>query len=272
MIILILILAIVALIFSILSVTQKKESYQSHDDLVIFITRYVNDSKTDKYWQKSLKTIRSVYPTHKVFIIDDNSPHKPSPLRDNNVQLIQSEFPKRGEILPYHYFLKLKPSKKAIIIHDSVFLKKRLPDVETYRFLWEFPHNWDNDSETLNIINNMKGNLQNTYNDKNSWNGCFGAMSIITWDFLNKINKKYNLIPIALKMIKTRDRRMCFERIFACACSNSDKSKSPIFGEIHDWVRHITNKKKDYNLTYNEYIDNQNHYDKFPIIKVWSGR
>jgi hypothetical protein len=268
MIIIIVILAIASLIVSILSITKKESFQQTNDDLVIFITRYVNSEKTNQYWQKSLKAVRSIYPTNKVFIIDDNSPYEPSPITEVNVQLIQSEFPKRAEILPYHYFLKLKPSKKAIIIHDSVFLNQRLPDVETYRFLWEFPHNWDNDSATLDIIQHLDGNLEKTYNDKSKWNGCFGAMSIISWNFLNKINKKLNLIPTALKIIQSRDQRMCFERIFACACVNLDKYRSPIFGEIHDWVKAITKGKKDYGLTYEEYLN----ADKFPIFKVWSGR
>ena len=37
------------------------------------ITRHVNSETTNKYWNQSVKLIRSFYPLRKIVIIDDNS-------------------------------------------------------------------------------------------------------------------------------------------------------------------------------------------------------
>ena len=37
------------------------------------ITRHVNSELTNKYWNQSVKLIRTLYPLRKIVIIDDNS-------------------------------------------------------------------------------------------------------------------------------------------------------------------------------------------------------
>ena len=37
------------------------------------ITRYVNSEKTNRYWNQSVKLIRTYYPYRQIVIIDDNS-------------------------------------------------------------------------------------------------------------------------------------------------------------------------------------------------------
>lgn len=58
-----------------------------------------------------------------------------------NSIIIKSKYPKRGELLPYFYYLKNKLFDKAIILHDSVFINKKLNlKFKKYKFLWEFEH------------------------------------------------------------------------------------------------------------------------------------
>ena len=38
--------------------------------------------------------------------------------------IIQNDFPKRGELMPYYYYLHNKLFDTAVIIHDSVFINK----------------------------------------------------------------------------------------------------------------------------------------------------
>ena len=92
------------------------------------ITRHVNSEKTNRYWNHNVKLLKTLYPLIKIVIIDDNSDHnfvKPE-FSYKNVEVIHSEFPGRGELLPYYYFLKHKFFTNAVIIHDSVFLHKRI--------------------------------------------------------------------------------------------------------------------------------------------------
>ena len=59
-----------------------------------------------------------------------------------NLTYIKSEFKGRGEILGYYYFHKIRPSKKAIILHDSVFINEpiRYNNHNPCEFLWRIPH------------------------------------------------------------------------------------------------------------------------------------
>jgi hypothetical protein len=93
------------------------------------ITRHVNSEQTNKYWNQNVKLIRSLYPLKKIIIIDDNSTQSfvKADFEYKNLEIIQSEYPKRGELLPFIYYLKYKWFDNAVIIHDSTFIHKRIP-------------------------------------------------------------------------------------------------------------------------------------------------
>ena len=92
------------------------------------ITRHVNSQQTNEYWNHCVKLIRTYYPLRKIIIIDDNSNYNfvKSYHEYKNVKIIQSEYPGRGELLPYVYFLKNKWFENAVIIHDSLFFHKHI--------------------------------------------------------------------------------------------------------------------------------------------------
>ena len=62
------------------------------------ITRHVNSEATNKYWNQSVKLLRTYYPYKKIVIIDDNSNQDlvKADFDYKNVEIIQSEFPGRG--------------------------------------------------------------------------------------------------------------------------------------------------------------------------------
>ena len=72
------------------------------------ITRHVNSKKTNNYWNQCIKLIRMYYPFRKIIVIDDNSNQFfiSADFQYKNVSFIQSEYPGRGELLPYIYYLK----------------------------------------------------------------------------------------------------------------------------------------------------------------------
>jgi hypothetical protein len=227
------------------------------------ILRHVNNEITNQYWISCIKSIREYYPENKIIIIDDNSNYEYITENEfSNTITIQSEYPKRGELLPYYYYVKNNFFDIAIILHDSIIINKpieNIKEIETYRFLWDFEHDWDHTNDERRLINLFNDyELKTFYENKHLWKGCFGCMTIINYDFLNFINKKYD-ISILLNNIINRYSRCSFERVLACLLQKENKQKA-IFGDIHIYC----NSKVRF--------DEIEKYRYLPIIKYWTGR
>ena len=224
--------------------------------------RHVNSELTNKYWNYSYNCIRKNYPEYLILIIDDNSEYNYvvefQPLYKTII--INSEYKRRGEVLPYYYYLHNKLFDIAVIIHDSVFINLFIEfNVSKYKLIWEFEHDWDqleDERGMINIFNDKE--LLDFYDNKNLWKGCYGGMSVITHDFLLSVNKKYDISKL-LNLINSRFNRCSFERVIACLLQITAK-KDILLGSIHDYcVWGIPFNDKDY-------------YTYLPITKVWSGR
>lgn len=225
------------------------------------ILRHVDSALTNQYWICSYKSIRKFYPEHNILIVDDNSNYDfitDEPLYKTTI--IQSEYPKRGELLPYYYFLHNKLFDIAVIIHDSVFVNANIDfSVDTYKMIWEFNHDWDqieDETRMIEVFNDLE--LKEFYENKHLWKGCFGGMSIITHDYLTYINQKYDISKL-LDCVLTRYNRCSFERVIGCLLQKHIR-QPPFFGSIHGYCKwQIPFSKKDENL-------------HLPLIKVWTGR
>ena len=266
------------------------------------IVRHVNSEETNKYWIECLRCIRNHYHSDKVIIVDDSS--DPVFVNDSgvditNVQVVQSEFPKRGELLGYCYYHKLKPFDKAVILHDSAFIQNRINfENINLAFLWSFEvtmlnaitgknvpnnHDPDNDIRLLGYLKN-NGPLIETYKSER-WKGCFGAMSVIHGTILDYFVDKYDLFKL-LDHVNTRSLRMNVERVFGVICSiETNRKVQVICGDIFQ-------HPGCYNLNferYKEFVRNleteeneraknlfklkaKNPLINYPIFKVWTGR
>lgn len=225
------------------------------------ILRHVNNELTNKYWNHSYDCIRKYYPEHPILIIDDNSNYEYITERAlYKTTIIKGEYPGRGELLPYYYYLHNKLFDIAVIIHDSVFINTHIDlNVNKYKLLWEFEHNWDQvEDETIliNLFNDKE--LLDFYENKDLWKGCFGGMSIITHDYLTYINNKYEISKL-LEYVLTRYNRSSFERVIACLLQKNEK-KETLLGNIHSYCK--------WEIKFEE-MDNYSH---LPFIKVWTGR
>ena len=225
------------------------------------ILRHVNNELTNKYWVKCVNSIRQYYPENNILIIDDNSNYEYITKETlYKTTIINSEYPKRGELLPYYYYLHNKLFDIAVIIHDSVIVNKYIDmSVEKYKFLWEFEHNWDHiedETRMINIFNDLE--LKRFYENKHLWKGCFGCMTIITHDYLTYVNNKYDISKL-LDYVLNRYNRSSFERIIACLLQKEGK-KETLLGNIHKYCK--------YGIKFNE-VDKYKH---LPLIKHWSGR
>lgn len=234
--------------------------------LGFIILRHVNSEITNKYWIESYSCIRALYPDSMIIIIDDNSNYlyiTDIPLE--NTRIIDSEFKGAGEALPYIYFLRYRYFDTAVIIHDSVFIKKYIDFTEyKNKFLWSFEHEWDEDIKELELLKTLDNSteLEEYYKNKSGWKGCFGGMSIISYNLLEIINNKYNLNAL-IPYIKNRTDRMAFERVISVLISiTTDSSTSiSIYGNIHNYI--------EWDFSYSDYLSSR--LDK-PIYKVWTGR
>ena len=225
------------------------------------ILRHVKNKLTNKYWIHCYECIRKHYPENGILIIDDNSNYQYITSQIlYNTTIIQSEFPGRGELLPYYYYLKNKLFDSAVILHDSVFVNANIDfSVEKYAMIWEFEHIWDQIPEETIMIQVFNDNeLLSFYNNKSLWKGCFGGMVVIRHDFLIEINNKYDISKL-LGVVLNRNNRCSFERVIACLLQNTHP-KTTLYGTIQSYMKWGTRFHQ---------IQDWNH---LPLIKVWTGR
>lgn len=231
-------------------------------DFGFIVLRHVNDEITNNYWQICYDCIRNYYPENKILIIDDNSNYNFITYKKlYKTLVINSEYPKRGELLPYYYYLQNKLFDTAIIIHDSVFINAYIDlTADKYKILWHFDHYWDCSEDELKMIKIFDDpELNLFYENKNLWVGCFGGMSIITHDYLTSVNNKYDISKL-LDCILNRYDCCCFERVIACLLQKNEKRNS-LFGNIHSYC-----------IVGEVGFNNYKNFKHLPFIKFWSSR
>jgi hypothetical protein len=251
------------------------------------ITRHVNSEKTNKYWNQAVKLIRTFYPLRQIVVIDDNS-NQAFVNADHdykNLTIIQSEYPQRGELLPYIYYLKYKWFPNAVIIHDSLFIHKRIA-FEKFSMpvlpLWHHIYDKENQNNTARIASALSNNsllfkkiikkdelvltLNSTNND--NFNLCFGGQCYIKLGFLELLENKYHISNM-VNVIHNRTDRCSLERILGLLfCEEYPKllTVKSLFGDI-------LRQPRAFSYTYDDYCEDfeQKRAIK-PFVKVWTGR
>jgi hypothetical protein len=243
--------------------------YNTDFDFGFIITRHVNSDKTNRYWNRNVKLIRTFYPKKLIVIIDDNSNSSfLRPFHDyKNLIIVQSEYPGRGELLPYIYYSRNKWFERAVIIHDSVFFHERInfekfnniPAISMWHWHSRFNEcHLENSlriADSLNFSDVIKVNLH-----KKNWVGCFGVQSYIRHNFLTLIMNKYNINNL-INVVKCRDDRCSLERIFAVIFYLELKLTRSIMGDM--------TALDMWNRTFDEYIKSS---PKAKLVKVFTGR
>jgi len=223
--------------------------------------RHVNSEVTNKYWIHCYDCIRTFYPENIIVIIDDNSKQEYITEKElYKTAIVKSEYPGRGELLPYYYYAQYKWFDYAVILHDSVFINYPIHfNVKKYKLLWEFEHHWDQIEDETNMVNQFNDpDLMAFYENKSLWKGCFGCMSVITHDYLAEVNQSYPLSKL-LPLVTTRFNRCSFERVIACLLQKNE-GKETLLGNIHEYC------------PWGIHFDQKNLFSHLPLIKVWTGR
>ena len=252
------------------------------DDLSIFVCTYVRDNTDIEVLQTCMNFLNETYPNNPIYLIDDNSsiPIFKNMFSNRNITIIQNENPGTGELSRLYYFYKLKPSKYALCIHDSVFVNTKVPKPKNnnYAFLFKAQHTFNDPLIEYKIISSLNNNkLVRQYTLHRKWFLGFGAMCVISWDFLNGVVKTFpNLFEKWNEIIRTRTRRMGLERCIAVVFSFVNQNQPEcIYGDIFKYMDKYSpeNAKIKWGMDYNDYIRDKEHWDRnAPIIKVWRGR
>ena len=230
------------------------------------LSRHVKSQETNFLWIHTVQNIRKHYPNHPIVIIDDNSDYSfVTNLDCQTCLILQSEYPGRGELLPYYYFYKYKWFPKAVIIHDSVFLHTPLKAFDLLENvpLWHFEEflyeSFESEQTMLGMLTNNE-ELLSVHREK-KFVGMFGVMSVVTLNFVNMLQEKYNF-TVLLDFITDREKRKCLERIMGVLFTVEKKHNVPsIFGTIHKYCR--------WGISFQEYRRTK---VQRPVTKVWSGR
>jgi len=226
------------------------------------ILRYVNSEKTNQYWQECYDHIRRFY-KNKIIIIDDNS--DPKYLTNDkelvNCHIINSEYPQRGELLPYYYYYHNMFCDRLIVLHDTMFIKKyidftNVPNYNNFTRIFSFGikgYNIDIEyfKEQTTFLKHGNEIYQFHLNNKNNMLGCLGVAFIIDHSFLVQIQEKYNILNL-VNCIKNREYRKTLERVLSCLFEKemndiNMNTRYSLLGDIH---KNINRQKIDENSVY----------------------
>ena len=242
------------------------------------VVRHVSNELTNRYWNECCMCIQNIYSTNaKILIIDNGSNYeyvKPiTSVNMENVTIVKSEYEKCGEIVGYYYYYKIKPFYRAVILHDTMFVKQSINfTVDDVKFLWHFSGTISPNESTPSVrgfLESMGGNLTHIY-DQYRWVGCMGTASVITHAFLSTIVEKYDFFNKTLPLMNVKPHREAMERVFAIACLSLKPSMlvdPSVFGDIFEYYgsSHFDMRSYDYN---SYLVESRN----LPFIKVWTLR
>jgi hypothetical protein len=233
-------------------------------DFGFILTRHVNSQTTNLLWLECVQQIKARYPTIPIVIIDDNSDYRyVKNVKVSNCIVVQSEYPKRGELLPYFYLLKHRWFKKAVILHDSVFVQKPLELNAENAPLWHFTNiyeDFNEEQKMLRMLTNSEPLLE--AHRTNQFKGMFGVMSVVTLDFLVRLEQHYTFTRW-IHYVSSRKHRMCLERAMGVLFTVENAGES-LFGNIFEYCQ--------WGTTYVQYAKNRSPFQRYPLVKVWSGR
>jgi hypothetical protein len=251
------------------------------NDFGFIITRHVNSEKTNRYWNHSVKLLRTLYPDKKIIIIDDNSNQNfvKADFDYQNVIIVKSEFPGSGEILPYYYFLERKWADSMIFLHDSMFLNRPFHDDEldhSARFHWHFTSNSADDKRKINLyLSSLQNNnelLEFYQNSSSRWKGCSGGATIIDYDTTLLLETKYKIFNVLTMVIKRRKDREAFERVLGILAFYEglvNEQTVSNFGDIFGYPGAFESEHTNPETA--SHIVKQRGYNT-AILKVWRGR
>jgi len=238
------------------------------EDFGFIMIRNVSDAQSDRLWKECYRCIRKFY-NNKIVIVDTGSNKEfITDLELVNCEIIYELLPKKMMMSAYYHMYTKKLFKKAVFLQDSAFIQEYIDFTNIdNKFLWHFEHIADQPDKELRLLHLLDNSelLIHLYYYKEIWKGCFGIMTILTWDFIDILNTKYGFMKL-YDIINCWEDWMAFERVMAVLCTfenmslcNEPSVLGDVFENIYRW-----------GYTMDEYLEEKNH--RFKIIKVFSTR
>lgn len=208
-----------------------------NDDLSIFITKHTDTPRQVEIFKLNYYFIKKHYPENNIFIIEDNSRINNIELpQDDKIKIITNKLEGHGEVLPFYYFINLKPSKYMLYIHDSCILNKKLNVSDCKPMTYTFYHSADNNKLIYSLLNKcvkdkkLLKKLKTTH-----YYVCPGVMGMYSLKFCEQYK---NILTSLANNIKTRIERECMERIIGMLIVDYNKTHLPdsYFGDLSKFM------------------------------------
>lgn len=216
------------------------------EEFSIFITTYISNEVHNIALNLCIENLRIHYNNTHIYIINDNSNPSLINIKDIHnkdlITIINSEIKGSGEFLFLYYYNKLKPSNKALYIHDSMFLispikEELISNLTTIKFLFCFNKKYKI-KEQEKLIAKLNEGID--INKNEDWVGCFGGSCIITLEYLKDLEETYNILSL-VPFITCRSEREIYERILGSVVSYDFKKKEiaiddiSIYGDLDEY-------------------------------------
>ena len=250
-------------------------------EFVFIILRHVRNDDDDKMWRLALNRILKFYPDAFIKIIDDHSPFE---IKNDHDDVLKSDLkPGIAELLPYYYYHKYKWAKRALIIQDSMFLENKLPESDCELLWWFRPVDpaCNIDDSIRNQLKYLRHSreLMNLFETRR-WVGSLGATMIISLNFLEHLENKYQFCERLMFTLKSRTDRECLERTIPIMCFNEKNDMinhiDNVNGNLHQWIyEKIIKREPSIKYYWNEFTFSkykQMGIQDTIISKVWSNR
>lgn len=264
--------------------------------IAFYITRSARNEEHYLIYLDCIDAIHKSYPDAPIIVIRDNetfdfAKYDIVETDNNGVYFLDSDFPGAAESLRFYYYWKVNTdrqtysyipaTKYAVCMHESMFLQTqiRLDHVDKYGYedFFTAKPEWNIPKDELAMIELVPKNkdiLNKVYPDNNLWHTNFGACSVVTYDFLRKVEQQFDIFnPLFLSSIKTYEQRVALERIWGLMFACVNYNPYTVWGDInvyHSWMVQRFKLNKDF--YYKFYNDNREYFLNWPIIKCWCAR
>jgi len=258
-----------------INIQQKKNMENKYDAKAkpafgFVIPTHLQTNEQSALLTSNVKSIRKLHPDAPIVLVNDRSPLSlPEFAKDCMVSIVESKYQGSAEMSAYEYFLRNPFCERMVMLHDSMTLTSALPfeslKTADILFIWEFTNHrvhWatikepESDYNTINniithddlIMHEVNHEWDTTpefrkwfkmhYHDKQKWTGCFGIMSVISFEFLVKLDQGVHIEKLA-KATTDRRRRCAAESLFALSAMYVKGTPIPsLAGLYYDGLQH----------------------------------
>lgn len=256
-----------------------------------FISRYASSTKHAPLSRRAVESIRRIYPSALVTVVDDGSPPELAHVPDGPLTVVvPNPYPRSGEVgtLRVAWTSLRSADDLAITMHDGMVLVAPLPDPvlgdgADIAFLWHFDRYANmHFPRSLGLLSNLAmadrdlAFLADAFlaGFNHSWRGCFGVALAVRKRALDAMHTRSGVFGHAfMSSVRNRESRQAAERVVGLlAHAFSRRTGAPklipsLCGNIFDHPAPWSTESSGYDL---DRVLSSSYPG--PFYKTWSGR